>query len=256
MIFFDFQSLQVVDTLRSLSANQVILLLFLLPWLRLLKKKVAELVLNMLGKILIFFDIQLQTASSGQVGYTLEVSDSSEGQFFAISGQTGVMITKKPFDREDPKHIPKYNVFAVATDKGVPPLAAKVTISVAIVDQNDQPPIFPEPRYAVSVQEDAGIGTSVGEFTATDADIGDNARLDYFISSGDASHIFKMESVYGDKNFGILILAGKLDFETKKTYNISITATDRKDSATVPVVVNVSNYMQINKGKSRSELGT
>ena len=253
MIFFDFQSLQVVDTLRSLSANQVILLLFLLPWLRLLKKKVAELVLNMLGKILIFFDIQLQTALSGQVGYTLEVSDSSEGQFFAINGQTGKMIAKKSFDREDRNHDPKYNVFAVATDKGVPPLAAKVTISVAIVDQNDQPPIFPKPSYEVSVQEDAGIGTSVGEFTATDADIGDNARLDYFISSGDASHIFKMESVYGDQNFGILILAGKLDFETKKTYNISITATDRKDSATVPVVVNVSNYMQINKGKSRSE---
>ena len=253
MIFFDSQSLQVVDTLRSLSANQVILLLLLLPWLRLLKK-VAELILNMLGKILIFFDIQLQTGSSGQVGYTLE--DSSDGQFFAINGQTGVMITKKSFDREDPKHRPKYNVFAEAKDKGVPPLAAKVTISVAIVDQNDQPPIFANPGYDVSVQEDAGIGTSVGEFTATDADIGDNARLDYFISSGDASHIFKMESVYGDKNFGILILAGKLDFETKKTYNISVTATDRKDSATVPVVVNVSNYMQINKGKSRSELGT
>lgn len=168
-----------------------------------------------------------------------------------------MIITKKSFDREDPegspKGSPKYNVFAVAKDKGVPPLAAKVTISVAIVDQNDQPPIFPQSMYEVSVQEDAGIGTSVGEFTATDADIGDNARLDYFISSGDASHIFRMESVYGDKNFGILILAGKLDFEANKTYNISVTATDRKDSATVPVVINVSNYMQINKGKSSSE---
>lgn len=202
----------------------------------------------MLGKILIFFDIQLQTALSGQVGYSLEVSDSSEGQFFAINGQSGVMITKNSFDREDPTRPPRYNVIAIAKDKGSPPLSAKVTISVAIVDQNDQPPIFPKSTYEVSVSEDAGIGRSIGEVTATDADIGDNARLDYFISSGDASHIFRMESVYGVKNVGILTLAGKLDFETKKTYNISVTATDRKDSATAQVVVSVSNYMANKQG--------
>ena len=136
--------------------------------------------------------------------------------------------------------MPRYNVVAKAEDKGTPPLSAKVTIGVVIVDQNDQPPKFDKPRYEVNVREDSSVGTSIGELSATDDDIGDNARLDYFVSSGGASQNFRMENVYGEKNYGILILVGKVDYETQKTYTITVTATDRKDSATVQVVINVS----------------
>lgn len=179
------------------------------------------------------------TGAFGQVVYSLETSAASEGQFFSINGNSGEIKTRREFDREDPKHLPRYNVVAKAQDKGTPPLSAKVTIGVVIVDQNDQPPKFDKPRYEVNVREDSSVGTSIGELSATDDDIGDNARLDYFVSSGGASQNFRMENVYGEKNYGILILVGKVDYETQKTYTITVTATDRKDSATVQVVINV-----------------
>lgn len=151
------------------------------------------------------------------------------------------MRTTKSFDRENPNHIPKYQMLVKAQDKGVPPLFAKVTVTVTIVDQNDQPPKFAQPRYEATIEEDAAIGSSIRDLTATDADIGENAKLDYFVSSGDTYQNFRMETVYGANNYGILFLDGKLDFETKETYTITVTATDRKDSATVDVVISVSN---------------
>ena len=121
----------------------------------------------------------------------------------------------------------------------------KVTVNVDIVDQNDKPPVFAQRRYEATVQEDAVIGTSIRELSATDGDIGENAKLDYFISSGDQSQKFKMETVYqpqrnSAKNYGILILDGKLDYESIDSYTIKVTATDRKDSDTVDVVIKVS----------------
>ena len=155
------------------------------------------------------------------------------------------MKTTWEFDRENPDHPPKYNVVAKSQDKGLPPLDAKVTITVAIVDQNDMTPQFKKPRYEESVPEDAAKGHNILELTATDGDIGDNARLDYFVSGGDASQNFRMETVYGATNKGILLLDGKLDYETQKSYTIKVTATDRKDSATVDVVINVSNNISL-----------
>lgn len=188
---------------------------------------------------------------NSQVDYSLETSKFSESENFTIDTNTGVVRTRKVFNRENPHHRPKYNVVAKSQDKGTPPLSSKVTISVLIVDQNDQPPIFPQRRYEANVPEDAKIGTSIRELTATDGDIGENARLDYFVSSGDASQNFKMETVYNPRNYGILMLDGKLDYERKKTYTITVTATDRKDSDTVTVVINVSNPSMANSGKLR-----
>ena len=184
---------------------------------------------------------------NSEIAYSLETSKFSESTHFAIDQNTGVLTTRTSFDREDPQHIPKYHVVAISQDKGTPPLSSKVTITVLIVDQNDQPPKFAQARYEANVPEDAKIGTSIRDLTATDGDIGENARLDYFVSSGDASQNFRMETVYSANNYGILILDGKLDYERKKTYTITVTATDRKDSATVQVVINVSNPLANNR---------
>ena len=170
---------------------------------------------------------------SGQVFYSLEGT-----QAFTINANSGVVTTNQQFDREQSG---RYSVTGTASDRGNPSLSAKVTITVAIVDQNDQPPVFAERTYRANVAEDAAIGTSITDLSASDGDIGDNARLDYFVSSGDTAHNFRMETVYGGSNYGILELAGKLDYETKKSYTIKVTATDRKNSVTVDVVITVSN---------------
>ena len=180
------------------------------------------------------------TASNfGVVTYSLSTITGTPSNDFKIISSNGTIFTKTSFNREVKA---LYRPQVTAADQGSPPLKAKVLVYVTIVDQNDQPPRFAERKYQATIQEDATIGTSIRDLSATDGDIGENARLDYFISSGDQSH-FKMETVYGAKNYGVLILDGKLDFEHKKTYSIRVTATDRKDSDTVIVDIKV--------GKSR-----
>ena len=179
------------------------------------------------------------TGQFGKVSYALDTLTSD----FRIGADSGTIFSKIRFDREARK---SYILTASAKD---PKFDTKVTINVDIVDQNDEPPLFEKRQYEVPVQEDASIGTSIYQLSAKDDDIGENARLDYFISSGDQSQKFRMETVYqpqrnGPKNYGILILDGKLDFESRQTYTIKVTATDRKDSDTVDVIIKV--------GKSKS----
>ena len=172
------------------------------------------------------------TGQSGQVFYYLD-----DSQKFRIIRSNGTIFSQAKFDREKQKtHI----VFATARDEGTPALEAKVAVSIAIVDQNDKPPVFKQRSYEATVQEDAPIGTSIRDLSATDEDIGDNAKLEYFISGGAQSQLFRMETVYSPQNEGILYLDGKLDFESEKTYTIKVTATDRKNSDTVDVVIKVS----------------
>lgn len=173
------------------------------------------------------------TGLFGQVLYSLDAS-----QKFRIVASNGTIFSREKFDREAEK---THTVFATATDGGTPPLQAKVVVSVVVVDQNDEPPVFEKRKYTGNVQEDAPIGTSILDLSATDADIGDNARLEYFISGGGQSQLFRMETVYSPENKGILYLEGKLDFESKSTYTIKVTATDRKNSDTVDVVITVIN---------------
>ena len=183
------------------------------------------------------------TGIFGEITYSLVTSGFSEYQYFNINPTTGTLTTKQSFDREDPKHDPKYNVLVRAKDKGDDsnaPLDAKVRVSVAIVDENDQAPEFAENRYTASVQEDAAVGTSIKELTATDKDVGENAKLDYFVSSGNSLQSFRMETVYGTRNYGVLVLDSKLDFETQEKFQIQVTVTDRKHSATVPVEITVT----------------
>lgn len=183
------------------------------------------------------------TGVSGRVTYALE--SPSLANDFRIVASNGTIFSRRSFDREVRE---RFVMTAAARD---PLFDTKVAINVDIVDQNDKPPVFEKRQYEATVQEDASIGTSIRELSATDGDIGENARLDYFISSGDQSQKFRMETVYqpqrnGAKNYGILILDGKLDFESRQSYTIKVTATDRKASDTVDVVIKVS------KSKSQS----
>ena len=184
------------------------------------------------------------TAPFAQVTYALDTLTND----FRIVANNGTIFSRKRFDREARE---RFIMTASASDQT---FNTKVTVNVDIVDQNDKPPVFAQRRYEATVQEDAVIGTSIRELSATDGDIGENARLDYFISSGDQAQKFRMETVYqpqrnNAKNYGILILDGKLDFESRPSYTIKVTATDRKSSDTVDVVIKVS------KSKSLVESG-
>jgi hypothetical protein len=64
----------------------------------------------------------------------------------------------------------------IATDEGIPPLAASLDIEVTVVEANKYCPVFEHLPSIVSVPEDAKIGYVVVEATAMDADGNDSVN--------------------------------------------------------------------------------
>lgn len=83
-----------------------------------------------------------------------------------------------------------------------------------------------------SVAEDATIGTSVVNVSASDADTGDT--LSYAITGGNTGGAFAID------NTGAITTATALDFETTPSYSLTVTVTDTgslSDTATVSITV-------------------
>ncbi|GFS19396.1 protocadherin-11 X-linked [Elysia marginata] len=76
-----------------------------------------------------------------------------------------------------------YEFTITAYDGGVPPKSQALSVTVHVTDQNDNDPVFENATYSVTVDRDTPPLTVVVRVSATDADIGANARLTYDFSS-------------------------------------------------------------------------
>lgn len=74
-----------------------------------------------------------------------------------------------------------YNLNISAKDGGNPPLFGYLQVNVTILDVNDNPPMFDHSDYNVSLNESVPPGTSVLQVRATDNDVGDNAKITYYL---------------------------------------------------------------------------
>lgn len=176
----------------------------------------------------------LDTGAGGEVEYLLSGKNK---ELFAISGSSGAITTKRSFDRETKK---SYYVPFDAKDKGPDKQFSSNSYAiVTVVDQNDNKPLFNQSVYERTVKEDSPIGFSIMEVIASDNDIGENARLDYFITGVDGA-VFGMKTVVKPRNYGLLTVEQPLDYETKQEYIFQVIATDRKDSASATIKIKVS----------------
>nr|XP_033949169.1 LOW QUALITY PROTEIN: protocadherin alpha-3-like [Pseudochaenichthys georgianus] len=132
------------------------------------------------------------------------------------------VVTKSKLDREVKSF---YELTVVAKDTGEPPLSSEKTISVVVSDVNDNRPQFSLSPYTFYVTENNDLAAPVFSVRASDFDDSDNAHISYYIpreSSGKTFGLFlNINSETGD------ILALKsFDFETLKTFQFQVVATD------------------------------
>lgn len=134
----------------------------------------------------------LDTATDGDAGdndittdYKI-VDGNDDGKFkldvtINPSGETPYLHleTTGRLDRETRA---SYQLNISAQDGGSPPRYGFLLVNVSILDVNDNPPIFDHSDYGVSLNESVPPGTSVLQVQATDNDIGDNARLTYYLA--------------------------------------------------------------------------
>jgi len=189
----------------------------------------------------------LDSGKYGQVTYSLDKSPESE--MFEIDPITGKIKTRVRFDREK---TPRVTFNVRAQDGATPPLDNSVAVTVQITDVNDSPPIFLYKRYKKVVREDIKFGSNVLEIEARDKDVGENARLNYYIVSGNEKGYFATKSIHrtDGKSIGFITVAKELDREETETFELKIAASDSKYDDFTLVTINVSLNVFNDFGKS------
>ncbi|NXP16390.1 CADH9 protein, partial [Scytalopus superciliaris] len=149
-----------------------------------------------------------------------------QGQpYFSVDPETGIIKTALPdMSRENRE---QYQVVIQAKDMGgqMGGLSGTTTVNITLTDVNDNPPRFPQSTYQFSSPESASPGTSLGRIKANDPDVGENAEIEYSISSGDGSDMFDIVTDK-DTQEGIITVKKHLDFENKVLHTLRVEATN------------------------------
>uniref|UniRef100_A0A672FMW1 Cadherin domain-containing protein n=1 Tax=Salarias fasciatus TaxID=181472 RepID=A0A672FMW1_SALFA len=133
------------------------------------------------------------------------------------------LVTKEPLDREKK---PQYEVTIMAKDAGQPPLTSEKTISVVVSDVNDNKPEFTLNPYTFYVSEANEPGATVFSVKAFDHDDNDNALISYHIyRDGNVENKITSFLNINSEN-GDIVALKRFDFETLKTFQFHVVATD------------------------------
>ncbi|KAK3596841.1 hypothetical protein CHS0354_039831 [Potamilus streckersoni] len=76
-----------------------------------------------------------------------------------------------------------HDVTVVCQDSGLPPLNTSKKFTVIVRDENDNPPVFTKRVYFLTVEEDNEVSVVIGSVSASDIDIGQNAKVTYRLES-------------------------------------------------------------------------
>ena len=156
--------------------------------------------------------------------YALGGTDAAS---FGIDSATGQLMTSAALDYEDQN---SYSVTVTAAD--LADMDAMITLTITVTNVNEAPE-FATATTTRSVDENTAAGEDIGApVTATDVDAGDT--LTYTLGGTDAASF----GIGGSS--GQLTTSADLDFETKASYSVTVTATDAgglSDSIDVTIMV-------------------
>uniref|UniRef100_A0A667YUI3 Protocadherin-16 n=1 Tax=Myripristis murdjan TaxID=586833 RepID=A0A667YUI3_9TELE len=166
---------------------------------------------------------------NGQVTYSIQSSGMSG--LFKIDPMTGSITTAAIMDREI---WTQTKLVVTATDRGSPRLAGSATLTVIIVDQNDNSPTIPLPQE-VRIPENTLIGTEITLVTGNDVD--SSPALSYTLQL-DPSALGK----FGIHRYsGGVSLTAPLDFEEKTWYTLTVRATDTQHQTEANITILVED---------------
>uniref|UniRef100_A0A8V0ZBH8 Cadherin-23 n=1 Tax=Gallus gallus TaxID=9031 RepID=A0A8V0ZBH8_CHICK len=178
--------------------------------------------------------IDLDEGPNGWVTYRMQVG--MPRMDFLINSTSGLIISTTVLDRE---RITEYYLRVVASDAGTPSKSSTSTLTVKVLDVNDESPTFLPAIYNVSLPENVARDFKVVRLNCTDADVGLNAELSYFITGGNQDGKFSV----GFRD-GVVRTVVSLDRETVASYALILEAIDngptgnrRTGTATVYVTV-------------------
>ena len=168
--------------------------------------------------------------SAGDLIYSL----TPESTTFAIDPISGNITLVQDLDFET---VSNYTLTLTATDEGLPPRSADSALLIVVTDSNDNPPVFSQPLYIGSLEENLPPGQSILTVVTSDEDTALNALVTYDVLPSDFSAMFQVTST------GVLQNSLSLDREQLSSATLTITAMNRgsgvTQSATAMAVVTI-----------------
>ena len=138
---------------------------------------------------------------------------------FTIDELSGAITVDGEVDWESG---PVFDVVITASDTGMPSLSVNTTLTVSVVDVNDNPPVFDPASLTLGVREDLPMGTVVDPVVVNDADSeGNNSAVTFTIAMDFSQGRFLL-----DPNTGIVTTTTPLNREQRDEYDILVRAVD------------------------------
>uniref|UniRef100_A0A8C5LVA9 Protocadherin 7 n=1 Tax=Leptobrachium leishanense TaxID=445787 RepID=A0A8C5LVA9_9ANUR len=157
-----------------------------------------------------------------------------DGEIFSIENDTGTIYSTKSFDRE----YQSLYIFKVkAVDGGDPPKSATATVSLFVMDENDNAPTVSLPLNSsyILLSPSSSVRTSVTTVVATDTDTGVNSELNYSIVGGNPFKLFEI-----NPTSGVVSLVGKLSTKHYGLHRLVVEVNDSgQPSQTTTALVHV-----------------
>ncbi|XP_075902780.1 protocadherin beta-16-like [Nelusetta ayraudi] len=149
------------------------------------------------------------------------------------------LVVSEPLDREK---VPEYDITFTVTDRGSPPLSDNETMTLELLDVNDNVPLFPRSFYTIRVEENNAPGALLSSLTAFDPDLHENQYLVYFILEKEIANTSMSMLFSINPENGNLYALKTFDYEIEKEFLFHIEA---RDSGSPPLSSNVTVHIII-----------
>uniref|UniRef100_A0AAQ6IQZ5 FAT atypical cadherin 2 n=1 Tax=Anabas testudineus TaxID=64144 RepID=A0AAQ6IQZ5_ANATE len=145
------------------------------------------------------------------------ITSGNEDGCFSIDTFTGDLGLVCPLDRESKEF---YILNITVYDLGTPQTSAWKFIAVNVMDVNDSPPVFDQPRYVIHVPENTEVDSIIFTAHAVDLDADTSGNVQYSLLT--STDMFRIDELTGE-----VAVTGRLDRETSPRHDLQIEARDQ-----------------------------
>ncbi|XP_047440816.1 protocadherin Fat 2 [Mugil cephalus] len=160
-------------------------------------------------------------ATDGDSGFNgklvYAISSGNEDGCFSIDTFSGDLQIVCPLDRESKEF---YILNITVYDLGILQTSAWKFVAVNVMDVNDNPPVFDQPRYVIRVPEDTLAESIIFRAHARDLDTDTNGNVQYSLLT--STDMFRIDDLTGE-----VTLSGRLDRESSSRHDLWIQAKDQ-----------------------------
>lgn len=171
---------------------------------------------------------------NGKVTYRLESPLKCTSAIFNIDPTTGQLSVSASLDREQ-QGVHSLTVFA--RDSGSPPLESVATVSIRVLDQNDNAPVFVTPHFIFFIPENVPLFTQVGLLGVTDPDEGENGTTELHVVNSSGPFVV-------DNTHRTLRTTTDLDRETEDRYELYLLASDHGQPAALTSTARITIFVE------------